>query len=210
MKTNIIYLLIISICVALLVNSCSAGKNSIILSQPTVEREADEPDAKNAECYVEMNDGTIKKFSKIKLVTGILTTPYLVADGELKILPTQIKAYKDANNYAISQKEFYNKNKTHVAVNVLPGFAVRELKGEVNVYSLEYFNGSNRYKKFFLQKGYDGEILPYTAELLKEYAGNNIEIKKFVTKKKTKQKDLLVVIENYNNSKSLSKNYSNH
>ncbi len=205
MKTNIIYLLIISICVTLLVSSCIISKNSLVAPELTTERQT-EVASKKWDCYVEMNDGTIKKYSKIKLVTGILSTPYLLADGEIKILATQIKAYKDANFYAVSQREFYNTNKTHVAIDVLPGFAIRELKGEVNVYSLQYYNGSNIYKKFFLQKGHDGKIIPYTTQLLNEYAKNNIEVKNFVTKKKAKQKELLAVVESYNNSVSISKN----
>ena len=125
---------------------------------------------------------------------------------KIKILATQIKAYKDDNYYAISQREFYDRNKTHVAKNVLPGFAVRELKGDVSVYSLQYFNGSNIYKRFFLQKGNDGKIMPYTKQLLNEYATNNMEVKNYVTKKKGKQKDLIAVVENYNNAISVSKN----
>ena len=206
MKTNIIYLIIISVCVALLVTSCATGKDSVVISQPEIEKQTDDESSKKADCYVVMNDGTIRKYSKIKLVTGVLITPYLLGDGEVKILPIQIKAYKDANYYAISQREFYNTNKTHVANNVLPGFAVRELKGDVNVYSLQYFNGSNIYKKFFLQKGKDGKIMPYTTQLLNEYAKNNMEVKNFVTKKKAKQRDLIAVVENYNNSISVSKN----
>jgi hypothetical protein len=181
------------------------SKNSLVAPELTTKRQT-EVGSKKWDCYVEMNDGTIKKYSKIKLVTGILSTPYLLADGEIKILATQIKAYKDANFYAVSQREFYNTNKTHVAINVLPGFAIRELKGEVNVYSLQYYNGSNIYKKFFLQKGHDGKIIPYTTQLLNEYAKNNIEVKNFVTKKKAKQKELLAVVESYNNSVSISKN----
>ena len=206
MKTNIIYLIIISICVALLVSSCATGKDSVVILQPTTEKQTDDVVSKIADCYVVMNNGAIRKYSKIKLVTGILITPYLLADGEIKILPTEIIAYKDANHYAISQKEFYNKNKTHVAINVLPGFAVRELKGDLNVYSLQYFNGSNIYKKYFLQKGNDGIIIPYSPQLLNDYATNNTEVKNFVTKKKTKRKDLIAIVENYNNSVSVSKN----
>lgn len=205
MKTNIIYLLIISICVALLVTSCATNKNSLGLPEAAKDKSS-EIISEKSECYVEMTNGTIKKYSKLVLVTGVFTTPYLLADGEIKISPAQIKAYKDANYYAVAQREFYSKNKTHVATNVLPGFAIRELKGNVNVYSLQYFNGSNIYKKLFLQKGNDGKISPYTTQLLNEYAKNNIEVKNFVTKKKAKQKELLAVVENYNNSVSVSKN----
>lgn len=74
------------------------------------------------------------------------------------------------------------------------------------MYFLQYFNGSNIYKKFFLQKGNNGKIIPYTKQLLNEYTINNTEVKNFVTKKKSKQKDLLAVVENYNNSMLVSKN----
>ena len=206
MKTNIIYLIIISICVALLVNSCATGKNSVVIPQPVTEKQTDDVASKKSDCYIVMNDGTVRKYHKLKLVTGILSTPYLLADGEAKILPTDIIAYKDANFYAISQREFFYSSKTLVAKNVLPGFAVRELKGDVNVYSLQYFNGSNTYKKFFLQKGNDGTIMPYSKQLLKDYAINNMEVKNFITKKKAKQKNLIAVVENYNNAISVSKN----
>ena len=205
MKTNIIYLIIISICVALLVSSCATGKDSIVLPQPATEKQMTVA-AKQDDCYVEMNNGSIIKYSRLKLVTGVLATPYLLANGEIKISVSQIKAYRDANYYAIAQREFYTTNNSHVAKNVLPGFAVREIKGDVNLYSLQYFNGSNIYKKFFLQKGNDGKIMPYTPQLLNEYAQNNMEVKNFVTKKKAKQKNLIAVVENYNSSISFSIN----
>ncbi len=206
MKTNIIYLIIISICVALLVNSCATGKDSVGITQPAVEKRIKERSLEKSISYVEMNDGTIREYSQIKLVTGILNTPYLIANGDVKIFPDQIKSYKTGNYYAISQMEFYTTNITHVAKNVLPGFAVREIKGDVSLYSIQYYNGSNIYKKYFLQKGKDGKILPYTKQLLNEYAINNMEVKNFITKKKAKQKDLLAVVENYNNAISVSKN----
>jgi len=117
-----------------------------------------------------------------------------------------IKEYRDANNYAIAQTAFYNKVKTHVATNVLPGFALREIKGDLNVYSIRFYNGSNVYKKYFLQKGIDGKIVPYTAQILNEYAKDNAEVKNFLSKKKRKQNQLLAVVNNYNNSISISKN----
>ncbi|MCY7290869.1 MAG: hypothetical protein LH615_01695 [Ferruginibacter sp.] len=201
MKTTIIYLLIIALCVSMLVNSCAAGKNNIVIAEANIENVNEK-----AGCYVVLKDGTVKNYSTLKLVTGIFKTPHLLADGSVKILPGSIKEYKDANYYAIAQNEFYNKVKTHVATNVLPGFAVREIKGDLNVYSIQFYNGSNVYKKYFLQKGKDGKIAPYTAQLLNEYAKDNEEVKNFLSKKKSNQKQLLAVVNNYNNSQSISRN----
>ncbi len=92
MKTNIIYLIIISICVALLVNSCATGKDTVAVSQTSTEKQTDVKASKKADSYIEMNDGTIRKYNQIKLVTGIIYTPYLLANEQIKTLPTQIKA----------------------------------------------------------------------------------------------------------------------
>ncbi len=201
MKTTILYLLIIALCVSLLVNSCAAGKNSIA----TIEMPTENIVEKN-NCYVILKDGTVKYYSTLKLVTGIFKAPHLLADGKVEIMPSAIREYRDANYHAIDQKTFYTKVSTHVATNVLPGFAVREIKGNLNVYSIQFYNGSNVYKKYFLQNGNDGKILPYTPELLNEYAKLNAEVKNFLLKKKSKQKQLLAVINSYNNSLSISKN----
>ncbi len=201
MKTTILYLLIIAICVSLLVTSCAAGKNNVAITETPTENIIDK-----ATCYVVLKDGTVKYYTTLKLVTGVFKTPHLLADGKVEILPAAIKEYKDAHYYAIDQKQFYTKVKTHVATNVLPGFAVREIKGNLNLYSIQFYNGSNVYKKYFLQNGNEGKILAYTPELLNEYANNNAEVKNFLAKKKNKQKQLLAVINSYNNSLSISKN----
>lgn len=201
MKTTIIYLLIIALCVSLLVNSCAAGKDYVAADQIATENVIEK-----SNCYVVLKDGTVKYYSTLKLVTGVFKTPHLLADGKVEILPAAIKEYTDAKYHAIDQKQFYTKVNTHVATNVLPGFAVREIKGNLNLYSLQFYNGSNVYKKYFLQNGSEGKILPYTPALLNEYANNNAEVKNFLTKKKNKQKQLLAVISSYNSAQSLSKN----
>lgn len=188
-------------CVSMLLNSCATVKNSV-----ESEEGGNEKMTEKADCYVVLKDGTLKNYSTLKLVTGIFKTPHLLGDGNVEISPADIKEYKDANYYAIAQKDFYTKVKTHVATNVLPGFAVREIKGTLNVYSIQFYNGSNIYKKYFLQKGNDGKIIPYTAQLLNEYAKDNMEVKNFLAKKKSKQKQLLAIVNNYNNSVSFSKN----
>lgn len=201
MKTTIIYLLIIALCVSLLVNSCAAGKNSVAMAETPTENIIEKTN-----CYVVLKDGSIKNYVTLKLVTGVFKTPHLLADGKVQILPSEIKEYKDANYYAIDQKQFYTKVTTHVATNVLPGFAVREIKGNLNLYSVQFYNGSNVYKKYFLQNGVDGKILPYTPALLNEYAKYNAEVKNFLLKKKNKHKELLAVITSYNSAQSISKN----
>lgn len=201
MKTTIIYLLIIALCVTLLVSSCAAGKNNIISAEARIETVNE-----NANCFVVLKDGTVKNYSTLKLITGIFKTPHLLADGTVEIQSADIKEYKDADYHAVAQTAFYTKVKTHVATNVLPGFAIRELRGNLNVYSIQFYNGSNVYKKYFLQKGDNGKIVPYTAQLLNEYAKDNADVKNFLLKKKSKQKQLLAVVNNYNNSVSISKN----
>ena len=201
MKTTIIYLIIIAICVSMLVNSCAAGKNNIEMAPPLTEDHTEK-----ATCYVVLKDGNVKYYTTLKLTTAIFKTPFLLADGKEEIMAKDLKEYKDANYHAIAQQEFYNKIKTHVATKVLPGFAVLEAKGDLNVYSLQFYNGSNVYKKYFLQKGPNGKIVPYTPQLLGEYAVNNAEVKEFLSKKKSKQKQLLALVNNYNNSVSMSKN----
>ena len=201
MKTTIIYLLIIALCVTLLVSSCAAGKNNVNSAEARIETVNE-----NANCFVVLKDGTVKNYSTLKLITGIFKTPHLLANGTTEILPADIKEYKDANYHAVAQTAFYTKVKTHVATNVLPGFAIRELRGNLNVYSIQFYNGSNVYKKYFLQRGDNGKIVPYTAQLLNEYAKDNAEVKNFLLKKRSKQKQLLAVVNNYNNSVSISKN----
>ena len=201
MKTTIIYLLIIALCVSLLVSSCAVGKSSVDVTEKVTQNIVEK-----GNCYVVLKDGTVKNFSKLKLVTGIFKTPHLLADDKIEIMPADIKEYKDADYHAVAQTAFYTKVKTHVATNVLPGFAVREIKGTLNLYSIQFFNGSNVYKKYFLQKGNDGKILPYSAQILNDYAKDNTEVKNFLAKKKNKQKQLLAVVNSYNNSVSISKN----
>ena len=65
-------------CIVITLNSCSVGKNSIT-SQKTA---ADPPNENSASCFIQLKDGTVKQFKTLKLVTGVLTTPHLLADGK--------------------------------------------------------------------------------------------------------------------------------
>ncbi len=58
-------------------------------------------------CFVEYNDGSIKEFERLEVVTAIFKTPRLIANGAIIIKPEEIKAYMDSKGrYAISAKLF--------------------------------------------------------------------------------------------------------
>jgi hypothetical protein len=158
-------------------------------------------------CFVQYKDGRVERFTTLKLITGVFSKPHLLADGKIEILPAQIKAYKDNNYYALSQTVFYTKVKGHVASDVLPGFAIRVIKGTLNVFSLQLCNGTNIYKKYFLQVGNSGEIVPYSAGSLKECIKNNNELLNAVNdKKKLNEKDLLETVDSFNSTTAVSIN----
>jgi hypothetical protein len=96
-----------------------------------------------------------------------------------------------------------------VAVEALPGFAVRVAKGKLNVYSLKYYNGHNTTEKFYLQSGDDGQIVAYSPEVMKELLRDNSEAFNFFTNKNKAAvfpKKLLAAVDIYNNSRYVSKN----
>ena len=199
MKTNIIYVLIAA-CIALVLSSCTTTKNSILIEKPsfapTFEKEA------NRSCFVVLNDGTVKSYATLKLVTAMFVTPYLLADGKVKIIPEEIKAYKDKNRYAVSQKIFFDEVKGHVATHLLPGFALKEKSGLINVYSLQIYSVGKVFKKYFLQNGDNGAILPFSTKLLQEYVKNEATLAKEIdlSKKKISVRKIFTIVEDFNNS----------
>jgi len=120
MKTKLPYLKGI-ICLLIILNSCTTSKNSIDQSKPETENPKEE-----TSCFVQMNDGTIKNFGTLQLVTGVFKTPHLLGDGKVTITAAEIKAYQNRDHFAISQKEIADATRpSYVAVDALPGFAVR-------------------------------------------------------------------------------------
>ncbi len=205
MKTNIIYVLIAA-CVALVLSSCSASKNSIAIEKP-ISISVVEDDNASKSCYVVSKDGSVTHYKSLKLVTAMLATPYLLADNSIKILPQDIKAYKDKKYYAISQAIFYNEVKGHVATNVLPGFAIKEMSGKINVYSLQIYSLGKVYKKYFLQNGEDGKIEKYSSSLLQEYVNaEGLAIQRVKIGKKVKAKKIFTLVKEYNNAEAMTKN----
>ena len=67
------------LCTVIMLNSCTVGKNSIATQKADVETPNE---TTSATCFIQLKDGTIKQFKTLKLVTGVLTTPHLLADGK--------------------------------------------------------------------------------------------------------------------------------
>ena len=137
--------------------------------------------------FIEMNDGTIKNFTSLKMVTGIMMTPHLVADGRVIINGNEIKSYQDDDqHYAVSQKAFEFGRRTHLAVEVLPGFVQRIATGKLNIYNKQSFNGYRRVDEFFIQLG-DGEIVPYSESRLNDLVKDEPQALKLFNCKNKKQ-----------------------
>lgn len=167
------------------------------------------PNAEYNGCFVQFTDGTVKQFATLKLVTGIFKTPHLLADDSISIFADQVKAYQNENGFAVSQKEIGDKTKTLVAKDVLPGFALRIVKGHLNIFSIKFYNGQNATEKLFVQHGTEGQITVCTHELLEELVKENTDaVAVLHTKNKQMNitKKIVAAAEVYNSYKLLSKN----
>lgn len=185
--------------------SCASIQNSVVQSKT----ETEETGPAVTSCYVVKTDGSTHPFSTLKLVTGVFTTPHLLADNKTVIEAKDVLAYSDGRRFAVSQKLLNTKRTSYVAVETLPGFAVRIAKGKLNIYSRKYFNGQTAVTEYFLQPGDEGEIVAYTEAAMKELIkDNNVAADYYNSKVKTspKVKKLLVTANMYNNPQYLSKN----
>ncbi len=136
-----------------------------IFAQANTETHLDTKET--AKCFVEYNDGSIKEFQKLQLVTAMFKSPRLIADDNIIINPEEIKAYNDSKGrYAISSKLFEDAKETYVATAALNGFAYRMVKGKINVFALKYYNGRVTALKYYLQQGNKKAFVPYSAETL--------------------------------------------
>lgn len=201
MKTTLPSMLVL--CFAITFNSCTISKNAIESSSAAADSK------KVSICYVQMHDGAIKNYTSLKLVTGVFKTPHLVADGNIIIKTETIKAYQDKDHYAISQRDFSTEEKSYVAKETLPGFAVRVASGKLNVYAVKYYNGHNTSEKLYLQLGNDGAILPYKYELMNDLVKDNAEAYKFFNAKKHTAnvgEKIVVTASIYNSAGLFSKN----
>lgn len=187
-------------------NSCSTSQNSV--TQPLNETPA--TDQGMSSCYVIKTDGSTQQYSSLKLVTGILTTPHLLADGKTVIHAKDVLAYQDGKRYAVSQKLLTTQKTSYVASETLPGFAVRVTKGKLNIYSRKYYNGNTAVTEYFVQSGDEGEIVAYTPAVMKDLIKDNSAAMDYYNSKvkvSPKSKKLLVTADMYNNpGQYISKN----
>lgn len=155
-----------------------------------------------ASVYVIKTDGSTQQYSSLKLVTGVLVTPHLLADGKIVIYPKDVLAYQDGRRYAVSQKLLKTEKTSFVAAETLPGFAVRIAKGKLNVYSRKYYNGNVAVTEYFLQSGDEGEIVAYSPATMKELIKDNNRAADYYNSKvkiSPKSKKLMVTADLYNN-----------
>ena len=190
---------------AAIFNSCAVSNNTVAVTDPQVEY----PNETSRSCFVQFNDGTVKQYSSLKLVTGVLTTPHLLADNKIVLNTKDIAAYQDKKYYAVSSKLLTSNKKSQVAVDALPGFAIKILSGKLNVYSRKYYNGGNTVEEFFLQSGNDGFIIAYSKDALKAMLKDDnkaLELFNSRTKVSPWSKKILAAVELYNNGQMITRN----
>lgn len=171
----------------------------------------DEPKGTGTKCFVKYKDGSVKEFSSLELVTGFLQSPHLLANGNTSIKADEIEAYCDSKgHYAISTESFSEKRMGKVATEVLQGFALRIVKGKINLYTVKKYNGRHTIVKFYLQNGDGGTISPYSPELFSSLIKNDAEVSSFCDGKldvKNGAKCLVAAVEMYNkNAEALTIN----
>ncbi len=155
---------------------------------------------------VTFKDGTKTAFTSLRLITGVLKTPYLLADDKVKIKWNDVIAYSDNKIEAIAQSTFYTANVSKLATKTLPGFAIKEASGAFNLYSLAFYKNGNTVKKYFLQEGTDGKIELCNAALLKKYDNAFSAIKDGKKNGKAiNSKTMVALVDRLNNSSSISK-----
>jgi hypothetical protein len=190
--------------IAFLLSSCAVSKNSGLIKTDTENAGEASP-----ACFVQLNDGSIQQYESLKLVTGVLTTPYLLANNKLVINSKDIMAYQDEKHYAVSAKILTSKKNSRVAVETLPGFAVKVISGKLNVYSRKYYNGGNTREEYFLQNGNEGYIVAYSkAVLISMLKEDTKALEYFNSRSKIspRSKKLLVAVQMYNNGQLMTKN----
>lgn len=191
------------LCSAALLNSCAVSKNSIASDNIKNATES------SGTCFVQFNDGTVKQFATLKLVTGVLTTPHLLGDDKVIISSKDIIAYQNNRHYAVSSKKLTSAKPACVAAETLPGFAVRVLSGKLNVYCRKYYNGSNTASEYFLQNGNDGYIVAYSKAVMKTMLKEDAKALEYFNskiKENPASKKILTAAEMYNNGQMMTKN----
>lgn len=185
---------------------CSCSFTSSIAEETPASNKATK---RNAGCFVQYNDGSVKTYNSLKLVTGLFTSPHLLADGKIKIAADDICSYNNGNTVAISEKLFESKHNGKVAKEALPGFAICIVSGKVNVYSRKFYNGSKAVDELLVQEGNDGTILPCSKATMAVIMRDNPEALLLLNakhKKTPEWKQLVEVATLYNSQQLMTKN----
>jgi len=159
--------------------------------------------------FVKLKNGRTVYYNKLEIIKGVFTAPHLLANESIKIKPSEIESYQIEDHYAVSQKYIMNGHKSAVAVDALPGFAKRLVKGKLNVYCKKYFNGRFSTDEFFLQSENDSRIYAYTPELFKKMIEDNEEALNYYHKETIgvdPSKKITNTAEMYNQSTFMTKN----
>jgi hypothetical protein len=198
----------IILCAAVLLNSCAIQNNISKVYQEGNTGILPASTGKSVETFVVLTDGTVNRYQSLKLVTGVFTSPHLLADGHIKISPQSVKAYQADGGYAISQTLLTNARRSYVSVDALPGFAVRVVQGKINVYSKKYYNGRAAVDEFYIQAGEQGEILKYNVDQFRQMLADNNQALEYFNN--LKEKDLFKKLQStasiYNQDQYMSKN----
>lgn len=163
----------------------------------------------NSSSFVKLKNGRTVYYNKLEIIKGVFTAPHLLADESIKIKPSEIEVYQIEDHYAVSQKFIMNGHKSSVAVDALPGFAKRVVKGKLNVYCKKYFNGRFSTDEFFLQSENDSRIYAYTPELFKKLIEDNEDALNYYHKETVgvdPSKKITNTAEMYNQSAFMTKN----
>lgn len=173
------------ITISMLFCSCMGSK------QASIERKIAMSESKfspPAECFVVMNDGTLKNYTTLKLVTSLYKAPHLLADGKTRIYSNEITAYQNKKHFAVNANGFsVGGHKSSLAIETLPGFAVRIASGHLNVYIKKYRINGKVIDEYYLQEN-EGQVLVYTPELMDALIKNNPEALQFFNSNKKRIK----------------------
>lgn len=198
-------LFIYAIILAFFSSSCANNKHLLLVknSVPITSQ-------KNVgQCYVKRTDGSVQYFKSLKLVKGLFKSPHLLADDKIVINASEITAYQNNQHYAVSQNQIIGGKKSFVAVETLPGFAVRLVRGKLNLYRKKYYNGHGSSDEYFIQSGDEGNIIVYNPDSFKGMINDN-EIAMSYISEENEKKDLSTYLETvteiYNITQYVSKN----
>ncbi len=205
MKTNFTQALVLT-STLLFLQSCAVSSST---AQPEAEADLKPGQGSSGNSFVVLHDGTIQHYKSLKLVTGIFSSPHLLADAKTKIPASDVCAYQNEDHFALSQQNLVNGRRSKSAVESLPGFAVRIATGKLNIYSHKYYNGSGTSEELFIQVGNEGAILAYKPGLLNDILKDHPEAFNFFNSRKKiapVSKKLLATAELFNKAPLISRN----